>query len=93
LWNFAGLADHTDVSTVGDAGLNWPKILELEIHQSSIPENRSIRLIPELHQSTPTETWFRGLPTDYWGIDVFSENTGALRRAILPGAIWPGQPQ
>lgn len=89
----AGIREtHAQLSRVQDSLLlryaDWPTALAI-MQRHDLSWNAPFSVMPDYHQATLMETIFCGRPTDYWAVDIFSQSTGALRRAILGGLLQP----
>lgn len=49
--------------------------------------------VPHYSQDTLLERFFSGVAINHWALGPFSENGGALRRAMIFGMLWPGRPR
>ncbi len=69
---------------------DWRSALSI-MQQNDLSWDVPFATIPAYHQATMIETVFREKRVDYWALDLFSDSTGALRRCVLAGLLWPGE--
>ncbi len=67
---------------------DWPTALAI-MQRDDLQWDTPFSVMPKYRQATLMEVLFGGRPTDCWTVDIFSQSTGALRRAVLGGLLQP----